>query len=821
MSVHIKFLSFCRNIGRGGTMKKSFLLKLCVIAMVLSMVLSIAACNNNTKPEITTEEPKQETTDGRPVGDTTETPDDDTTEAPATTAPADNDTTEADTAPATTESDEPATTEAPADPVLPEADSALAIDKAVEIGLAMGHNTYTPAKYYVSGFVKEIYNEVYGNMILVDENGNEITVYGTWSEDGSERYDALGIKPVVGDLITVYGVVGQYNGTAQIKNGWMLGFGGECGMPDETDETETTETTEPATTETTEAPAPETTEAVVPETTEADVPETTEAPVPETTEADVPETTEAPAPETTAAPQEPETTEAETECDHVFVSDVAGQSHKCACGETEACLANVIEGDETGHWTVGCELCEIAKATATAHTTPKLSTDTDGKTYTYTYKCIDCGHVLETRTVEIGADGNGINYYVTAWNSIGLNAWNTGGKGAAGDAVGELMYDADEGIVFSRVTLQDGGSFELVSTTDNTVTKGFNGPEGILYGGTGSYLVLKVRIGSGEEELRLLLNSKDATPDWVFNEMRRSDTNTEWAVFVIDTSAFLQTYYEKASDAGKITIGMKGDSSGGNAEAPEADDYVDIAYVALCDNWVEVDAVVGNDSIVITNWKESAGDAVKTPEELDKIVEDSLVCHHASVEYVKSGNTVSCKCMLCGEVASTFNIGADGINWFTAPGKNFGNRWNAGGLGGNKTIFGTVSTDSVNNVKFTNVAFAEGGSAEILNGTASFNGNASAAYQTLYGTGNFFVLKLRATPGTAVSFVAIDGLQGNKTIADWMFGTHTKTITADGWVTYVINLDGYDHAGAYVKDNADATKGMFYLRINGGSLDLA
>ncbi|MBO5907038.1 MAG: hypothetical protein J6Q85_02665, partial [Clostridia bacterium] len=80
---------------------------------------------------------------------------------------------------------------------------------------------YTEGKYYVTGVIVEVYNTQYGNMKIADENGNIITVYGTYSADGKTRYDALTTKPVVGDTVTVYGIIGQYNDTAQVKNGWI------------------------------------------------------------------------------------------------------------------------------------------------------------------------------------------------------------------------------------------------------------------------------------------------------------------------------------------------------------------------------------------------------------------------------------------------------------------------------------------------------------------------------------------------------------------------------------------------------------------------
>ncbi len=100
--------------------------------------------------------------------------------------------------------------------------STLTIAEAIAMGSAMGHDTYTSDKYYVTGVITEVYNTQYGNMRITDGAGNILTIYGTYSADGSDRYDAMSVKPVVGDTVKIYGVVGQYNGTAQIKNGWIV-----------------------------------------------------------------------------------------------------------------------------------------------------------------------------------------------------------------------------------------------------------------------------------------------------------------------------------------------------------------------------------------------------------------------------------------------------------------------------------------------------------------------------------------------------------------------------------------------------------------------
>ena len=117
----------------------------------------------------------------------------------------------------------------------PEADSTLTIEQAIALGASKEHNTYTEGKYYVTGVITEVYNTQYGNMKIKDEAGNIFTIYGTYSADGAKRYDALDVKPVAGDTVTVYGIIGQFNGTAQIKNGWIVEHTAhECVMGDAT-----------------------------------------------------------------------------------------------------------------------------------------------------------------------------------------------------------------------------------------------------------------------------------------------------------------------------------------------------------------------------------------------------------------------------------------------------------------------------------------------------------------------------------------------------------------------------------------------------------
>ena len=104
--------------------------------------------------------------------------------------------------------------------MLPADGTTLTIKQALAVAGATG-TTYTTQKYYITGTIKNVYNTQYGNMYIVDDEGNELCVYGLYSADGETRYDAMSYKPVAGDEVTVYTVLGMYNTTKQGKDAWL------------------------------------------------------------------------------------------------------------------------------------------------------------------------------------------------------------------------------------------------------------------------------------------------------------------------------------------------------------------------------------------------------------------------------------------------------------------------------------------------------------------------------------------------------------------------------------------------------------------------
>lgn len=139
----------------------------------------------------------------------------------------------------------------------PAADSTLTVKEAYDLGNSKSHNEYTTGKYYVTGVIKDVYSDVYGNMHIQDTEGNELTVYGTYSADGSTRYDKMDPKPVAGDTITVYGIIGKFSSTPQMKNAWIVKHTPAGGSETPVEPTEpSVEPTEPIDPEPTEPSTP-------------------------------------------------------------------------------------------------------------------------------------------------------------------------------------------------------------------------------------------------------------------------------------------------------------------------------------------------------------------------------------------------------------------------------------------------------------------------------------------------------------------------------------------------------------------------------------
>ena len=102
----------------------------------------------------------------------------------------------------------------------PAANSTLTLEQATKLATAL-KGDYSTDKYFIVVTIDEVYNAQYGNLYVSDATVDKFTVYGTYDATGDNRYDAMANAPVAGDTVTIWGVIGAYNGTAQMKNGWF------------------------------------------------------------------------------------------------------------------------------------------------------------------------------------------------------------------------------------------------------------------------------------------------------------------------------------------------------------------------------------------------------------------------------------------------------------------------------------------------------------------------------------------------------------------------------------------------------------------------
>ncbi len=121
----------------------------------------------------------------------------------------------------------PSTTTKPDDTSKPDPDdwaakyNIITIAEALELCGESGN--VTTERYYIRGKITSVTNAAYGAMTIEDETGS-ISVYGTYSADGSIGYADMEDKPYKDDEVLLYCILQNYNGTKEIKNARLIDF---------------------------------------------------------------------------------------------------------------------------------------------------------------------------------------------------------------------------------------------------------------------------------------------------------------------------------------------------------------------------------------------------------------------------------------------------------------------------------------------------------------------------------------------------------------------------------------------------------------------
>ncbi len=98
----------------------------------------------------------------------------------------------------------------------------ISIERAIQLAKEAGEDG-TSESYYVRGTIKTVSNPTYGKMIITDGT-NELSVYGTYSSDGSLRYPELEDKPVAGDEVVLYGKLKTFKDSPEMGQGYIMEF---------------------------------------------------------------------------------------------------------------------------------------------------------------------------------------------------------------------------------------------------------------------------------------------------------------------------------------------------------------------------------------------------------------------------------------------------------------------------------------------------------------------------------------------------------------------------------------------------------------------
>ena len=211
----------------------------------------------------------------------------------------------------------------------------------------------------------------------------------------------------------------------------------------------------------------------------------------------------------------------------------------------------------------------------------------------YSYVCDQCAHTVKTQTVS--AD---VNYFAEA------------GRAYSRYKVmlpQQLINDGD-GNIYARFTFYSTSGSVCVTNGSNFSSKLYLTRYDSIKG-SGKYAVFKIR---AESVYRLRFGAQTWSddkirdfPDYEFKARESQDAvSGEWKVFVVDLEkAFSESQY--VSNDVTVTEAVFGFMML-NAETDKA--YFDLQYFAICDDWSEVESVVGDENVLFTGWRDTIDD---------------------------------------------------------------------------------------------------------------------------------------------------------------------------------------------------------------------
>ena len=229
----------------------------------------------------------------------------------------------------------------------------------------------------------------------------------------------------------------------------------------------------------------------------------------------------------------------------------------------------------------------------------------------YTYKCSveGCGNI---QSVTVASEG--VNYVSAPGQQI--NNWATGtsesNKQANKVETGAIL--ADESGVYVRIHLYQGGNFATSNGTGE-MPEALANPDDKIEGGAGRYAVFKMRTNDLDYVSFAAYDAQRpvGNTDNLLHGNGRKEFAEGWVIYVVDLQAFANSWYQVGAEITNATFGFQGETG---KDTLSGNEFIDLAYFAICDNWTEIGQITGTDaSVVYTDWKTPANDTQKTVSE--------------------------------------------------------------------------------------------------------------------------------------------------------------------------------------------------------------
>ena len=245
----------------------------------------------------------------------------------------------------------------------------------------------------------------------------------------------------------------------------------------------------------------------------------------------------------------------------------------------------------------------------------------------YSYTCSHCDKVISSITVP-----SSVNKLYSPKKLSTISGYN---------AITAIEID-ESGVLFTRITGNGGKAFEYEFVNRSGAPK--------TDAGAFRYLVFRIRVSNASKHLNAVFQMENAE---VSVRLNNSLVSGEWMTLVLDMDKLC-----------KITPNSDGSYAIKHFRLYPQDlgaDYVDLSYVAMCDDWSEVAHLAADDTVTLVAHASNAGGKVNAA--------DGTCLAHVPTES-SVGNTYTYSCLSCGEIFSEKTVPTDTNLYLSVNGLN-------------------------------------------------------------------------------------------------------------------------------------------------------